>query len=228
MKRLQLLMARINRASLRERALLFAAAIAVMSFAWSQLVMKTLEAKKTAIANTIETMRVNASVNAAGHTDDLVAERYAELKSRDLALTKAIAEADAQLSDMQRGMIEPKEMVKVLTAVLERQTNLHLVLLRNLPVQPLLKPAEKSDKADPADKSAKAVEDAADDAGPYLHPVELVVRGDYLNVLAYLKELEAENWGFQWRRFELVASEEGPEYHIQFMTLSMESNWLGV
>jgi hypothetical protein len=45
--------------------------------------------------------------------------------------------------------------------------------------------------------------------GPYLHPVELVVRGDYLNVLAYLKELEAENWGFQWRRFELSLERRG-------------------
>jgi MSHA biogenesis protein MshJ len=123
---------------------------------------------------------------------------------------------------MQRGMIEPKEMVKVLTAVLERQKNLHLVLLRNLPVQPLLKPVDKTDKSDKSDAAPVA------DVGPYLHPVELVVRGDYLNVLAYLKELEAENWGFQWRRFELSSSEDGPEYHIQFMTLSMESNWLGV
>ncbi len=219
MKNLHILLARINRCSLRERALLFAAAVAVISMVWYQLVMVPLESKKLAIANTIDAMRTKTAVDAAGHANDLVAERYAELKSRDLALTKAIADADAQLSDMQRGMIEPKEMVKVLTAVLERQKNLHLVLLRNLPVQPLLKPAEKADKTDAA---------AAADIGPYLHPVELVVRGDYLDVLASLKELEAENGGFQGRRFELVSSEQGAEYHIQFMTLSMESNWLGV
>ena len=226
MKRLEILLARINRASLRERALLFAAAIAAISMVWYQLVMQPLESKKTAIANSVDEMRTSASLNSSANANDLVAERYAELKSRDLALTKAIADADAQLSDMQRGMIEPKEMVKVLTAVLERQKSLHLVLLRNLPVQPLLKPVEKIDKSDRQDKSDKP--DEAADVGPYLHPVELVVRGDYLNVLAYLRELEAENWGFQWRRFELVSSEQGPEYHIQFMTLSMESNWLGV
>ncbi len=227
MKRVQILLARINRASLRERALIFAAAIAVISMVWYQLVMQPLESKKAAIAKSVDAMRMNAASDSAANASDLVAERYAELKSRDLALTKAIADADAQLGDMQRGMIEPKEMVKVLTAVLERQKSLHLVLLRNLPVQPLLKPVEKTDKSDRQDKTDKP-DEAGADVGPYLHPVELVVRGDYLNVLAYLKELEAENWGFQWRRFELVSSEEGPEYHIQFMTLSMESNWLGV
>jgi MSHA biogenesis protein MshJ len=222
MKRLHMLLARINRASLRERALMFGAAVAVISMLWYQLVMVPLESRRTVIAKTIEAIRSHSSVDAAGNAEDQVAQRYAELKSRDLALTKVIAEADAQLRDMQRGMIEPKEMVKVLTAVLERQKNLHLVLLRNLPVQPLLKPVDKTDKSDKSDAAPVA------DVGPYLHPVELVVRGDYLNVLAYLKELEAENWGFQWRRFELSSSEDGPEYHIQFMTLSMESNWLGV
>jgi len=224
MKRLHLLLARINRASLRERALMFGAAVAVISMLWYQLVMVPLESRRAVIAKTIESIRSHSTVDAAGNAEDQVAQRYAELKSRDLALTKAIAEADAQLRDMQRGMIEPKEMVKVLTTVLERQKNLHLVLLRNLPVQPLLKPLDKTDKSDKDKTDAAPVADV----GPYVHPVELVVRGDYLNVLAYLKELEAENWGFQWRRFELSSSEDGPEYHIQFMTLSMESNWLGV
>src|SRR5271166_3608398 len=225
MKRLHMLLARINRASLRERALMFGAAVAVISMLWYQLVMVPLESRRAVIAKTIDAIRSHSSVDAAGNAEDQVAQRYAEFKSRDLALTKAIAEADAQLRDMQRGMIEPKVMVKVLTAVLERQKNLHLVLLRNLPVQPLLKPVQRTDKSDQPDKADAA---PVADVGPYLHPVELVVRGDYLNVLAYLKELEAENWGFQWRRFELSASEDGPEYHIQFMTLSMESNWLGV
>ncbi|MGA2776817.1 MAG: hypothetical protein ABSF94_04615 [Steroidobacteraceae bacterium] len=222
MKRFHTLLARINRASLRERALLFAAAVAVISMLWYQIVMLPLEARRAVIAKSIDELHSSSSVDAAGRATDSVAARYGELKSRDIALTKAVADADAQLGEMQRGMIEPKEMVKVLTTVLERQKNLHLVLLRNLPVQPLLKPAEKSDKSDKADEAPVA------DVGPYLHPVELVLRGDYLNVLAYLKELESQNWGFQWRRFELVSSDEGAEYHIQFMTLSMESNWLGV
>jgi hypothetical protein len=58
--------------------------------------------------------------------------------------------------------------------------------------------------------------------------VELVVRGGYLNVLSYLKALEAKPQGFQWRRFELSTTDTGIEYRIEFTTVSMESNWLGV
>jgi hypothetical protein len=43
-----------------------------------------------------------------------------------------------------------------------------------------------------------------------------------------MQALEAQQGGFQWRRFELAATEQGPEYHIEFTTLSMDANWLGV
>jgi hypothetical protein len=64
--------------------------------------------------------------------------------------------------------------------------------------------------------------------GPYVHPIELVLQGDYLDVLAYLKALEAQSSGFQWRRFEYAGRGEAPEYRIEFATVSMDSNWLGV
>ena len=69
---------------------------------------------------------------------------------------------------------------------------------------------------------------AAADLGPFVHPVEIVVRGSYLNVLSYLKTLESRPQGFHWRRFELSTTESGLEYRIEFTTVSMESNWLGV
>jgi MSHA biogenesis protein MshJ len=108
-------------------------------------------------------------------------------------------------------------MVAVLTEVLQHQKGLTLVLLRNLPVEPLLPPIAQSQGV-----SASAA------MGPYLHPAELVLRGNYLDVLAYLQELESRPWGFQWRRFEFTTSADGPEYRIEFTTLSMQSNWLGV
>jgi len=56
----------------------------------------------------------------------------------------------------------------------------------------------------------------------------LIVRGGYLNVLSYLQDLESHPWGFQWRRFEFTTTADGPQYRIEFTTLSMQSNWLGV
>jgi len=222
MKHWQTLLARINRASLRERALVFACAIVVLTALWQQLLIAPIEARRANVAASLDALHKGASSGPGG-----VADAYAALRSREIALTEAIADTDTQLRDAQRGMIEPKQMVKVLTEVLAHQTGLSLVLLRNLPVQSLMAAAAEAPGLT-APAAPGAIPANTPTAGPYLHPVEIVVRGDYLSVLAYLQALESQQGGFQWRRFELAATEQGPEYHIEFTTLSMDANWLGV
>lgn len=226
MKQLHTLLARINRASLRERVLVFATAVMLLALGWNRFILQPIEARRALISESIETMRAHSGVDAAGRRIDRVAEQYTALKSRELALSAALDETDGKLREAQRGMIDPKEMVRVLTDVLDRQKNLKFVLLRNLPVQPLIAASTKSNDA--AGNALANQAGATLGSGPFLHPVELVLRGDYLAVLAYLKEIEADEAGFQWRRFEFTTGEDGPEYRIQFMTLSMDSNWLGV
>ena len=207
--------ARINRASLRERGLLFLAALELLVMLWNQCLMLPLAARRMALAQLLEETRGRLAAANAGHDQDSLTDRYAELKGREAALGAALADSDTQLHDAQVGMIEPKQMLGVLTEVLGHQQGVTLVLLRNLPVESLLPTLGGAGPAPPA-------------MGPYLHPVEMVLRGDYLNVLAYLTELESRPWGLQWRRFELAATADGAEYRIEFTTLSMQSNWLGV
>lgn len=214
MKALPTVIARINRASLRERGLIFLAAMALLAMLWNQFVMKPLANRRTAIASSLGDARKRL---ASASAPDSLADRYSELKLREAALSAAIADADSQLHQAQAGMIAPKEMLGVLTDVLGHQKGLTLVLLHNLAVEPLFPPV--------VGKSGAHSPTGMD---PYLHPVELILRGDYLNVLAYLTELEARPWGFQWRRFELTTTDGVPEYRIEFTTLSLQSNWLGV
>jgi MSHA biogenesis protein MshJ len=236
MNPLPLLVARINRASLRERGLMFLAGVAAISVLWNQVVMTPLGVRRVVLAQSLDDIRVKANELTTSNPIDAAAAHYASLKSRELALNRAIAEADEDLASAQNGLIEPTRMVSVLTDVLQRQKGLTLLRLRNLPVQSVLMPAAQAaaPASDPATAKATApAEDptpapAAADVGPYLHPVELVVRGGYLDVLNYLKDLEAQPWGLQWRRFEFVTTEDGPEYRIEFTTLSMAPNWLGV
>ena len=214
MKRFAKLTTRIDKASLRERLLVFATGVVVLVAVWFQWVMVPLEARQARMATDLGRLRTHAR---ASGTDDAVLQ-YAALKARQFALAQAIRDTNARLDAAQRGMIEPKAMVTVLTEVLKHQKNLSLVLLKNLPVVPLLPPP-------PGALDAAA---ATPDGGPYLHPVELVVRGNFLDVLAYIKALEAHPWGFAWRRFQFESTDRGPEYHIEFTTLSMQPNWLGV
>lgn len=239
-------MAKINRATLRERALIFVAGVAAIAVLWNQLLMTPLSLRRVMLAQSLDDIRAHAKILSATNPIDEAAARYASLKSRELALNHAISQADEDLASAQNGLIEPTRMVSVLTDVLQRQKGLTLLRLRNLPVQSVLMPPVKAEAATDdtgaggTDAAAKPEAQGAQsgvagkpgsaqaDSGPYLHPVELVVRGSYLDVLAYLKDLEAQPWGFQWRRFEFVTTEEGSEYRIEFTTLSMASNWLGV
>jgi MSHA biogenesis protein MshJ len=209
--------AQINRRSLRERALLFAAAIGLLALLWNQLLMAPLAARSSALSHALKESRAGSSAADAGHSPESLMDQYSALKLREAALRTALASTDAELHDAQSEMIAPKEMVTVLTEVLGHQKGLTLVLLRNLPVEPLLPPMAPSQAG-----SASAA------MGPFLHPAEMVLRGNYLDVLAYLQELESRPWGLQWRRFEFTTTADGPEYRIEFATLSMQSNWLGV
>jgi MSHA biogenesis protein MshJ len=63
----------------------------------------------------------------------------------------------------------------------------------------------------------------------YRHPVQVELKGSYMDLLAYLKELESSGWGFSWRKLEYVV-EDYPGAHvlIEVETLSREQGWLGV
>jgi MSHA biogenesis protein MshJ len=215
---LNALLDRVNRASLRERALLFVAGLGLLAMVWNYLLLAPLTARRTAASQSLGEVRERLALKSVGEGPSGLVEQYGVLKAREAALAAGIAATDAQLRDAQLGMIAPKQMMTILADMLSGQKQLTLVLLRDLPVEPLLPPLP----AGPPGSSA------APETGPYLHPVELVVRGDYLNVLSYLKDIEARPWSFQWRRLEFSTTADGPQYRIEFTTLSMQSNWLGV
>ena len=210
--------ARVNRASLRERGLLFVAASGLLALAWNFAILAPLETRRTAFAQALEQVSERLAAAGPGQGQDGLVEQYAVLKSREAALASGIAMIDGELKDAQAGMIAPTQMATVLTDVLSRQKDLTLVLLRNLAVEPLLPPI--------APPTSGTVPHTA--MGHYVHPVELIVRGNYLSVLTYLQELESRPWGFQWRRFEFTTTVDGPQYRIEFTTLSMQPNWVGV
>jgi MSHA biogenesis protein MshJ len=69
----------------------------------------------------------------------------------------------------------------------------------------------------------------AADTGPYLHPVQLVVEGNYLDIVAYLHALEGLPWHFYWRVLELeTKTYPRNRVRIELSTVSLEKEWIGV
>jgi len=123
---------------------------------------------------------------------------------------------DAEFSDQTRALIAPERMPVVLRDVLARQSGLALVRLAALPSRPLVAPA-------PA-----GVATAVSGPGVFVHSFEIVLSGDYLSVVDYLRSLESMPWKVYWNRIEL-RTEAYPRNQVRIVvaTLSLEPRGLG-
>jgi MSHA biogenesis protein MshJ len=110
------------------------------------------------------------------------------------------------------GIIPPYHLAETLRDVLQLQHGIVLVSLRNLPPERL--PPEKT---------------SDDDRRLYVHTIELVLEGQYLDVLDYLRTLEALPWHFYWRQLELTTTHYPTNrIRLELGTFSAESDWMGL
>ena len=209
---------RLDALSLRERVLVFGAGVAILYVAWQSLLMEPLTARaKVAeqhLADARRQMTMSDEIDAAAAHDPAV---QAALRNRSLAAR--LAELDSDLNSLAQGYVAPERMAELLRALLGKQQGLTLVSLANMPVESLSPPA--------ASKPAAAI--APDDRGPFLHPVEMVVEGDYGSVVSYLRALEAMPWRIHWQRVELSAGDY-PVNRVRIVigALSLSRYWMTV
>jgi len=78
--------------------------------------------------------------------------------------------------------------------------------------------------------AAKAPEAPAGDPGTiYKHGVELTVRGRYLDLLAYLKQIEALPVRLYWDKLEMtVLQPPTVTMHVTIYTISLDKAWIQV
>jgi len=110
-------------------------------------------------------------------------------------------------------VVPAPKMVEVVHDVLSKQHGLKLISIRNLPMTSLVPPAGENAQA----------------TAPYVHPIELVIEGEYGDVLNYLQALEALPWRFRWKTLDLTTTQYPVNrVRIELSTLSMDKTWLGV
>ena len=209
--RLDPLIERINHYSLRERALVFAASVALLVMAWQSLMMDPLTRRARGAQQQLQD--VQGRIEAA----DLAVRNAAQSPAamavvRNRALAGRLAQLDAELATAAQGYVAPERVAALLGELINRQRGLTLISLHNLPVQSLALGA-----------------DPKRDRGPFLHPVELVVSGDYPSIVRYLKSLEQLPVRLQWERLELRA-EHYPANRVRLVigALSLSREWMSV
>jgi len=212
------LIERVDALTLRERVIIFGAGVTLVFIAWQTLVMDPLAGRarlaEQRLAQVRDQTNVIDQVGAASADDPTV-----KASLRNHALAERLAALNGELGSISQGYVAPERMTELLRALLAEQHGLRLVSLANLPVESLSQPDGAKGDAPLAD----------DDRGPFLHPVEIVVEGDYASVVDYLRAVEKLPWRIHWRKLELTAGEY-PVNRVRLVigALSLSRDWLSV
>lgn len=200
-------LSRFDRMSLRERGLVAVAVLACVVMLWTVTLWDPIAARQQTLADELSSLQ-QTMVSTADTLDANAKNDPAMLALRqEEQLRKELADINAQLASQSAGLIPPERMVQVIQDVLARQRGVTLISLHNKRVTTL-------------DASASA---------PYVHPVELVVEGRYLDILTYLHALEALEWRFYWKLLELeTVRHPTNRVRIEINTLSMDKEWIGL
>lgn len=229
----QKLSQRFHALSPRERLMVFAAGVALIIglafLGWIDGAMT--RQKDLAKANEAKVRDLaNLKSRVAELERVLASDPNAEGRTRIEALRKQLGTYDSDLKGVQRGLVPPSRMAKVLEDMLARETRVRLVRLHTLPVSGLVDPAV------PAATQPGTTAPAPGTAPParagslvYKHGLELTVEGNYLDLLEYQARLEK----LPWKMFFQKTSIDSKAYPKVYMTLtvytlSLEEAWLVV
>jgi MSHA biogenesis protein MshJ len=232
---------RFDQLSIRERGLVAAATLGALLMIWQIAFMDRISSRRFGLRDEMTSLQQSIVATAAEIDIKSGASQDREAQAKLKELEDSLAKIDAQLASKSAGLIPPDRMVQVIHDVLQHQQRLKLISLHNEPVMPLNKigaePAAVAASARAAiEANASAEGDAGEqpaapvqESGPYVHPVELIVEGSYLDVLRYLQALEALPWRFYWKTLDLQSTGYPVNrVRIELTTLSMDKEWVGV
>jgi len=213
--------ARVDGMSLRERALIFAAAaFAVISLINTLFLDPLLAEQKRLSSQVVQQQEKMKEIQAqlAALLQAKQGDKDAPQRQRIAQLREQLAQGDAFLKETQDKLVPPEKMAQLLEQVLGKNTHLQLLALDTLPVALFIEPD--------ADAAQKAV---AVEKQIYKHGVQLTVRGSYADLLQYLRALEALPTQMFWGMAKMqVAKYPDAELTLTLYTLSMDKKWLQI
>ncbi len=246
---------KIDILSMRERAILFVlCSVGVLMIGFTFLIEPQLKLQKT-LKTQQHTHQMQMGVlqeELAQLSGAMRGDPDAEIKARLNEAKARLLLMDSDLSNLQKNLVAPDKMDTLLQNILKRNKRLQLISLKSFPVVNLFDVAKASDGAANASASASATEAAtntvstanqglpsssgskiatlnSDELSIYKHEVELVLEGNYLDMLAYIKELEAMPEQVYWSRGSLnVLEYPKASLSLQIFTLSLEKKWLNL
>jgi MSHA biogenesis protein MshJ len=211
--------------SLRERTLVFAAAATILIGLAYVLLLDAENAAQKRLASGIAQKQAEMKA-MQGQIVQLIAARGEDpdrgTKQRIAEVGGELAKVEAGIAAEERKFTAPAQMRGVVEGLLGRNRAVTLLALRTLPA---ISVAEAR-AAGPA--GAKPAAGAADRL-IFRHGIEITVAGSYLDLLGYVRELEAMPTQLYWGGIEM----DGAGYpkvvmKLTVYTLSLDRAWLNV
>ncbi|MBH1984769.1 MAG: type II secretion system protein M [Burkholderiales bacterium] len=225
--------------SVRERIMVFGASAALLIFMVVYLFVNPQLDKRKALADTIaQRQQAVAAIDAemaqrmAAHAGDPNLQDRIRLER----IRQEVQQMRQALQSTQNGLVAPERIVPMLQQLLKQQANLRLVSLATLPSGAMgqgghvaSKASASASAAAPAGQSPADAEPAKAPAVLYRHGVEIVLRGNYLDMVNYMDAVEAMPSHVFWGKLNMqVEQYPNATLSLTLYTLSLDEKWIAL
>ena len=219
--------ARMDALSLRERGMVFGAAIAVLAFAGHTFVLAPQDAKQAALRTQIEQQQAAIAAIDGEITARVEGSRIdpdAQARTRLNTMQQEMGQLGSELLALEHGLVPPERMGPLVESILRANGRLKLVSMRTLPAEPLAAPGATTA---PAAAAGAAPVAGGDVPLLYRHGVEVTVRGNYLDMVDYMSTLDAMPTRMFWGRAQLdVETYPTARLTLTLHPLSLDRQWM--
>lgn len=225
--------------SVRERIMVFGASAALLIFMVVYLFVDPLLTRRKALADTIaQRQQAVAAIDAemaqrmAAHAGDPNLQDRIRLER----IRQQVQQMRHALQSTQNGLVAPERIVPMLQQLLKQQASLRLVSLATLPSGAMgqgghvaSKASASASAAAPAGQSPADAEPAKAPAVLYRHGVEIVLRGNYLDMVNYMDAVEAMPSHVFWGKLNMqVEQYPNATLSLTLYTLSLDEKWIAL
>ncbi|MCX7218651.1 MAG: MSHA biogenesis protein MshJ [Burkholderiales bacterium] len=234
---------KIDALSLRERGIMLAVLAVAIIFIVNTFIIDPQFRKQKMLADQMKTQRAQIAAIQAEIAQRIVMKN----QDPDLEIKRILQDRQTQLAQMSskllefhKNLVQPEKMAALLENLLKRNRSLQLLSLNSMPavnvvdaLDEVATTAAQIDKSNLTAQTARPkdaqVQNLNNTGIVYKHEMELVVQGGYLELLSYLRELEALPESVYWSKGQLSVIEY-PQARLQLklFTLSLEKKWLNL
>ena len=232
----QKIVQKVDALSLRERVIIFVMLAVLFITIFNAALLDRQFSKQKQLSSQVNTgqaqlSQIRAEIQKAVHVNS---DPDAANRDKLQALMQQSEQMQTVLLDMQKGLVSPDKMTVLLEDILKRDRKLRLLSLKTLAPANLADAAgvglgTAQEKAIAASATRTADSNQPAPGAVYKHGVEIVVQGEYLDMLDYMAALEAMPWQLFWGRAKLNVDEYPvATLTLTLFTLSLDKKWLNL